>query len=85
MILKDLYSIKLILYTLFNTYNKNTLNSKDFFQPYIEPEIGIRIKEDINISKAPFHFNKINDLFDGILCSIEIVEFRVILVVIYLL
>ena len=42
----------------------------------IEPEIGIRIKEDINISKAPFDFNQINDLFDGIVCSIEIVDFR---------
>ena len=64
------------LFTRFSSENKVTLNSKNFFQPWIEPEIGIRIKEDINISKAPFNFNDINHLFDGILCSIEIVDFR---------
>ena len=64
------------LFTRFSSKNKVTLKSKNFFQPWVEPEIGIRIKEDINISKAPFNFNNINDLFDGIICSIEIVDFR---------
>ncbi len=64
------------LFKRFSAKNKVILHSKNFFQPYIEPEIGIRIKEDINISKAPFDFNQINDLFDGIVCSIEIVDFR---------
>jgi len=64
------------LFTRFSSENKVTLKSKNFFQPWIEPEIGIRIKEDINIAKAPFDFNDINYLFDGIVCSIEIVDFR---------
>ena len=64
------------LFTRFSSQNKETLNSKNFFQPYIEPEIGIRLKEDINISKAPFNHNDIDSLFDSIVCSIEIVDFR---------
>ena len=64
------------LFTRFSSESKVTLKSKNFYQPWVEPEIGIRIKEDINISKAPFNFNDINDLFDGIVCSIEIVDFR---------
>ena len=64
------------LFSRFSTETKTSLKSKNFFQPWIEPEIGIRIKDDINISKAPFNFNNINDLFDGIVCSIEIVDFR---------
>jgi len=64
------------LFTRFSSENKVTLKSKNFFQPWIEPEIGIRIREDINITKAPFDFNDINYLFDGIVCSIEIVDFR---------
>ena len=64
------------LFTRFSSENKVTLKSKNFFQPWVEPEIGIRIREDINIAKAPFSLNDINDLFDGIVCSIEIVDFR---------
>ena len=64
------------LFTRFSSENKVILKSKNFFQPWVEPEIGIRIKEDIDITKAPFDFNDINDLFDGIVCSIEIVDFR---------
>ena len=64
------------LFTRFSSENKATLKSKNFFQPWVEPEIGIRIREDINIAKAPFNFNDINYLFDAIVCSIEIVDFR---------
>ena len=64
------------LFSRFSSDNKVTLKSKIFSQPWVEPEIGIRIREDINIAKAPFNFNDINYLFDGIICSIEIVDFR---------
>ena len=57
------------LFTRFSSENNATLKSKNFFQPWVAPEIGIRIK-------APFNFNDINDLFDGIVCSNEIVDFR---------
>ena len=64
------------LYTRFSAINITKLYSKNFNKPYIEPEIGFRIKEDINISLAPFNKNDIENLIDGVLCSIEIVDFR---------
>ncbi len=64
------------LFSKYSTKNKNKLNSKYFFQPFAEPEISFRIKEDVDISKAPYTMNNIKNLIDGILCSIEIVDFR---------
>ena len=64
------------LFTRFSDININTLNSKNFHKPYLEPEISFRIKDDVNISLAPYDKNNINNLFDGIVCSIEIVDFR---------
>ena len=34
------------------------------------------VPSDINISKAPFSIKDIDDLFDGFVCSLEIVDFR---------
>jgi len=34
------------------------------------------VKNDINISDSPFGLDNIDDLFDGFVCSIEIVDFR---------
>ena len=64
------------LFTRFSKIGDTSLNSKNFHQPYLEPEIAFRIKEDINISLAPFNKDQVNDLIDGMLCSIEIVDFR---------
>tara|TARA_Y100001970_G_scaffold292316_1_gene433109 strand:- start:16931 stop:17728 length:798 start_codon:yes stop_codon:yes gene_type:complete len=64
------------LFTRYCDINVKELNSKNFHQPYIEPEIGFRIKNDIDISQAPFDMNNVDDLFDGLVCSIEIVDFR---------
>ena len=64
---------------LFNRYsskNVHLLNSKNFSEPYVEPEISFRIKDDINISKAPFEFKDLDHLLDGLFCSVEIVDFR---------
>ena len=47
-----------------------------FYKPFIEPEISFRIKEDININNAPFSIADSQILFDKILPSIEIVDFR---------
>ena len=61
------------------TNNKNKqkfVTEKKFSKPFIEPEIAFRVKEDIDISKAPFSTKDINDLFDGFVCSLEIVDFR---------
>ena len=64
------------LFSRFSATNINKLNSKYFFEPFVEPEISFRIKDDINISEAPFSKNDLFSLLDGILCSIEIVDFR---------
>ena len=60
---------------LFSKYSSKNINIQIFFQPFVEPEIN-RIKEDIDISKAPYSLDEIKDLLDGVLCSIEIVDFR---------
>jgi len=64
------------LFTRFSDINIKSLNSKNFHEPYLEPEISFRMKDDVNISLAPFNKNNITNLFDGIVCSIEIVDFR---------
>ena len=52
------------------------LKSKEFFKPFMEPEISLIIKNDININDAPFTINDAENLFEGMLPSIEIVDFR---------
>ena len=52
------------------------LMSNNFSEPYMEPEFSFRIKEDINITKAPFTFDQIADLADTVMGSVEIVDFR---------
>ena len=64
------------LFYRYSSKNINLLNSKNFFEPYVEPEISFRIKDDINISKAPFKFQDLDYLLDGLFCSVEIVDFR---------
>jgi len=64
------------LFSRFYAIEPGNISSKKFSKPFIEPEIALRIKEDINISKAPFSVKDINDLFDGFVCSLEIVDFR---------
>ena len=64
------------LFSRFYDIEPKDISSKKFSKPFIEPEIALRIKEDINISKAPFSINNIEDLFDGFVCSLEIVDFR---------
>ena len=64
------------LFSRYSSVNPTKLYAKDFFEPYAEPEISFRIKEDINISKAPFKFKDLDYLLDGLFCSVEIVDFR---------
>ena len=64
------------LFSRFYSVDPKEISSKKFSKPFIEPEIALRVKEDINISRAPFSMSDINDLFDGFVCSLEIVDFR---------
>jgi len=64
---------------LFSKYSSESgckLNANNFSKPYMEPEFSFRIKEDINISKAPFSFNQIIELTESVMASVEIVDFR---------
>ena len=64
------------LFSRFYLIDPKEISSKKFSKPYIEPEIALRVKEDIDISKAPFSIKDIDYLFDGLVCSLEIVDFR---------
>ena len=64
------------LYSRYSLINAKKLHAKNFFEPYAEPEISFRIKEDIDISKAPYSIDDIDLLLDGLVCSIEINDFR---------
>ena len=64
------------LFSRFYAIEPDSISSKKFSKPFIEPEVALRVKEDINISKAPFSTKDIHDLFDGFVCSLEIVDFR---------
>ena len=64
------------LYSRFYDVDIDELSSKKFNKPFIEPEIALRIKKDIDISKAPFSLRDIDTLFDGFVCALEIVDFR---------
>ena len=64
------------LFSRFYNIDIEELSSKKFNKPFIEPEIALRIKDDINISEAPFTIKDIDTLFDGFVCALEIVDFR---------
>jgi 2-keto-4-pentenoate hydratase len=64
------------LFSKFSDYSGCKLKFSKFFRPFIEPEISFRLKNDININKAPFKFENSMDLFDSMLPSIELVDFR---------
>ena len=64
------------LFSRFSTIQPREILSTKFNKPFIEPEIGLRIRDDIDISNAPFSINDSKYLFDGIVCALEIVDFR---------
>ena len=64
------------LFSRFYSIEPKEILSKKFSKPFIEPEIALRIKEDIDISRAPFSLKDIDYLFDGFVCCLEIVDFR---------
>lgn len=52
------------------------LCSKNFFQPYIEPEFSFKIKENLDLSKNSYKFDEITNIIESVLPSIEIVDSR---------
>jgi len=64
---------------LFSKYSDTSgciLKTTQFYKPYAEPEISFRLKSDVNINNYPFNIEDAELLFDGLLPSIEIVDFR---------
>ena len=64
------------LFSNFSNDNGCILKSKDFTNPYFEPEFSFRINQDIDISKAPFNLEQIKKFIKSTIVSIEIVDFR---------
>ena len=64
------------LFSRFYSVDPKEMSSKKFSKPFIEPEIALRVKEDIDISRAPFSIKDVDYLFNGFVCSLEIVDFR---------
>jgi len=64
------------LFSRFYSIDPKEISSKKFSKPFVEPEIALRIREDIDMSRAPFTIKEIDYLFDGFVCSLEIVDFR---------
>jgi len=64
------------LFSRFTDISGCKLQSNKFFKPFIEPEISFRIKDDVNINKGPFCCNDVDNLFDCMFPSFEIVDFR---------
>ena len=64
---------------IFSTYYSQTnckLDRNIFFKPFIEPEFSFRMKEELDITNAPYSFDEIYKSIDSILPSIEIVDSR---------
>ena len=64
------------LFSKYSSLDNCNIFSKNFSEPYMEPEIAFKIKKDIDISKSPFTFDKIENYIESIVCSVEIVDFR---------
>ena len=64
------------LFSRFSIVKPFEISSKKFNNPFIEPEIALRLRDDIDISRAPYSIEDSKLLFDGFVCSLEIVDFR---------
>ena len=64
------------LFSKFTSTSGCKLSSKNFSNPYIEPEFSFKLNQDINISKAPFSLKEVKKFVDYVVASIEIVDFR---------
>ena len=65
--------------SIFSNYSSKsncTLNANKFFNPLIEPEFSFKIKNELDISKAPYSFEEVYNSIDSVLPSIEIVDSR---------
>jgi len=52
------------------------INSEKYFSPYVEPEFSFVMKNELDVSKAPYNVNIVYESILAILPSIEIVDSR---------
>ena len=60
----------------YSSKSNSIIESKNFFSPFIEPEFSFRIKESLDISKAPYSSDEIFNSIHSVLPSIELVDSR---------
>ena len=53
-----------------------TINSEKYFSPFIEPEFSFVMKNELDISKAPYNANQVYELILAVIPSIELVDSR---------
>ena len=65
-----------------NMFSKNiskskcTINSENYFSPFVEPEFSFVMKDELNILKAPYKPEIVYESISAILPSIELVDSR---------
>ena len=64
------------IFSHYSSKSNCSIHSKDFFRPFIEPEFSFKIKEEFDISKAPYSSEEVNKSIHSVLPSIEIVDSR---------
>ena len=54
----------------------SVISSEKYFSPFVEPEFSFKMKNELNITEAPFSADKIYKSISSVLPSIEIVDSR---------
>ena len=52
------------------------INSEEYFSPFVEPEFSFVMKNELDISKAPYNANQVYELILAVIPSIELVDSR---------
>ena len=64
---------------IFSNYSSKsncTINADNFFSPFVEPEFSFKIKNELNVSGAPYTSKEVYKYIDSVLPSIELVDAR---------
>ena len=56
--------------------SESIMNSENYFSPFVEPEFSFVMKEELNISKAPYRPEIVYESISAVLPSIEVVDSR---------
>ena len=62
------------LFSIYSGISNCSINSKDFFKPFIEPEFSFKIGKELELDNAPYSSTEIYTYIESVLPSIEIVD-----------